>query len=67
MKEKLLRDFLMLWSTVDPIGTLALFAGLTAGRDTAARRTIAVRATVYALAILLGAIVARQSSCASWG
>lgn len=67
MKEKLLRDLLMLWSTVDPIGTLALFASLTAGRDPGVRRTIALRATLYALAILVGAIVLGQAILAGLG
>jgi multiple antibiotic resistance protein len=60
MREKLLRDFLMLWSTVDPIGTLALFAALTAGAGAAERRRTAIRATLYSLAILVGAIVLGQ-------
>jgi multiple antibiotic resistance protein len=67
MKEKLLRDFLMLWSTIDPVGTLALFASLTSGRDRADRRSIAVRATVYAFAILVGAIVLGQAILAGLG
>jgi multiple antibiotic resistance protein len=60
MREKLLRDFLMLWSTVDPIGTLALFAALTVGASAAERRRTAIRATLYSLAILVGAIVLGQ-------
>jgi multiple antibiotic resistance protein len=60
MTEKLLRDFLMLWSTIDPIGTLALFAALMAGADAAARRRTAIRATLYSLPILVGAIVLGQ-------
>jgi multiple antibiotic resistance protein len=58
--EKLLRDFLMLWSTIDPIGTLALFAALMGGADAAVRRRTAIRATLYSLAILVGAIVLGQ-------
>ncbi len=30
MIEKLIRDFMTIWTTIDPIGNLALFAGLTA-------------------------------------
>lgn len=67
MREKLLRDFLMLWSTVDPIGTLALFAGLTAGAGAAERRRTAIRATLYALAILVGAIVLGQAILSGLG
>ena len=67
MREKLLRDFLMLWSTVDPIGTLALFAGLTAGAGATERRRTAIRATLYALAILVGAIVLGQAILSGLG
>ena len=27
--DKLIKDFMFLWATIDPIGTLALFASLT--------------------------------------
>jgi multiple antibiotic resistance protein len=57
MAEKLLRDGLMLWATIDPIGTLALFASVTGGLDSAQRRRVATRATLVAGAILLLAIV----------
>ena len=30
MLEKLFRDFMLIWTTVDPIGNLAIFSGLTA-------------------------------------
>ncbi len=50
----------MLWSTIDPVGTLALFAALTPGLAAAQRRKIALRATLYSCAILLGSIVIGQ-------
>ncbi len=60
MLEKLIRDFVLIWTTVDPIGTLALFAGLTASLDRGQRRRVALRATLYAAMILVGAVVIGQ-------
>lgn len=51
--EKFLRDALMFWATVDPIGTLSIFAGLSAGLAARERRSIALRANVYATVILV--------------
>jgi small neutral amino acid transporter SnatA (MarC family) len=31
MLEKIIRDFMTIWTTIDPISNLALFAGLAAG------------------------------------
>ena len=50
----------MLWATIDPIGNLAIFLGVTAGLTVAQRRKIALKATLYGFAILLGAIVIGQ-------
>lgn len=58
--ERLLRDALMLFSTIDPVGTLALFAALTPGLAAVERRRIALRATLYSCAILIGSIVLGQ-------
>lgn len=60
MGEMLLRHFMMMWTTVDPIGNLAIFAGLTASLTVVERRKVALRATVYAAIILLVAVVAGQ-------
>ncbi|HSS44533.1 MAG TPA: MarC family protein [Thermoanaerobaculia bacterium] len=60
MMERLLRDALMLWSTIDPVGTLALFAALTPGLVAVERRRIALRATLYSGAILVGSMVIGQ-------
>src|SRR5438477_5020897 len=60
MLEKIIRDFVMIWTTVDPISTLALFAGLTASLTAAERRGIAQRATFYAAIILVVAVVIGQ-------
>lgn len=60
MLEKIFRDFMLIWTTVDPIGTLALFAGLTASLDPGARRLVAKRASIYAAVILVVSVVLGQ-------
>ena len=60
MLAKLFRDFMLIWTTVDPIGNLALFAGLTAALTRAERKRVARRATIYAAIILIGAVVLGQ-------
>ncbi len=60
MLGKLFRDFMLIWTTVDPIGNLALFAGLTASLTTAERRNVARRATTYAAIILVAAVALGQ-------
>jgi len=60
MLEKLFRDFTLIWTTIDPIGNLALFAGLTAALTREERRRVARRATTYAAVILVGAVVLGQ-------
>ena len=57
---KISKDFATIWTTIDPIGNLAIFAGLTAFLTRAERRRTALRATVYATVILVVAIVAGQ-------
>lgn len=60
MIEKLLQDALIIWATIDPIGTLAIFTAATAHLDSAARRRTAIRTVLYAGAVLIGAIVVGQ-------
>ena len=60
MGEMLLRHFMMMWTTVDPVGNLAIFAALTASLSRIERRKVALRATVYAAIILIVAVVAGQ-------
>lgn len=60
MLEKFLTDGLMLWATIDPIGTLALFAAVTAPLTPALRRKTAIKAILYSTAILIGSIVIGQ-------
>ncbi len=58
--DKLIQDALIIWATVDPIGTLAIFTALTARLDPVQRRRTAIRAVAYSAAVLLGAIVVGQ-------
>jgi multiple antibiotic resistance protein len=60
MLEKIIRDFMTIWTTVDPITNLALFASLTAAMHRSERRRIAWRASVYATIVLVVAVVVGQ-------
>ena len=55
MTHKIIRDFMMIWTTIDPIGNVALFAGLTAGLTRAQRHWTALRGVIYATIILVAA------------
>jgi multiple antibiotic resistance protein len=52
---KISKDFATLWTTIDPIGNVALFAGLTAGLTRAQRHWTALRGVIYATIILVAA------------
>lgn len=60
MIEKLTQDALILWATIDPIGTMALFAALTARLTPDERRRTAFKAIIYAALVLIGSIVIGQ-------
>lgn len=60
MLEKFIQDALIIWATIDPIGTMALFTALTAHLSPAARRRTAFKAILYAGAVLLASIVIGQ-------
>jgi len=60
MLDKILHDFLIIWATVDPIGTMALFVGLTASLPEKSRRKTAYRTIAYAALILIGAVAVGQ-------
>jgi len=57
---KISKDFATIWTTIDPIGNVAIFAGLTASLTRAERRRTALRACLYATIILVIAVVAGQ-------
>lgn len=50
----------MIWATIDPIGTMAIFAGLTADLTPEERRKTARRTILYAGGVLIGSIVVGQ-------
>ncbi len=58
--EKIVKDFFFLWATIDPIGTLALFASITASLPDKHRKQVALRSVVYSSLILIGAILIGQ-------
>ena len=60
MLEKIIRDFMTIWTTIDPISNLALFAGLTAAMHRTERRRIAWRASLHAAIVLVVAVVIGQ-------
>jgi multiple antibiotic resistance protein len=45
MMGKIIRDFMTIWTTIDPISNLALFASLTATMHRSEQRRIALRVT----------------------
>jgi len=57
---KICKDFATIWTTIDPIGSVAIFAGLTASLTAAERHRTARRAVLYATVILVVAVVAGQ-------
>jgi multiple antibiotic resistance protein len=59
---KICKDFATIWTTIDPIGNVAIFAGLTASLTRAERHRTALRAPLYAAVILVVAVVAGQIS-----
>jgi multiple antibiotic resistance protein len=52
---KISKDFATLWTTIDPIANVALFAGLTAALTRKERHLIALKAVIYATIILVAA------------
>ncbi|MCM3904068.1 MAG: MarC family protein [Pyrinomonadaceae bacterium] len=60
MSQKVIYDALMIWVTIEPVGSVLLFAAITSELSAAERRKIAVRATAYSAILLLGAIVVGQ-------
>jgi len=65
--EKFIQDALIIWATIDPIGTMALFTALTAHLSSEERRRTAFKAIIYAGAVLLGSIVIGQMILGAMG
>ena len=60
-------DFLIFLATIDPVGTLALFVGLTAGVSAQERTRVAFRAIGYSAVILLVFVLIGQVVLGSLG
>lgn len=65
MLNKIIHDALMIWVTIEPIGTVALFAALTSGLSPRERRKTATRAIAYSAIILLVSILIGQALLAA--
>ena len=65
--DKILNDFLIIWATIDPIGTMALFVGLTASLSARQRRITAYKTIIYATLILVGSIIIGQALLGAMG
>jgi len=57
---KISKDFATIWTTIDPIGNVAIFAGLTAALTRAERHRTALRASIYATVILVATMTVGQ-------
>jgi multiple antibiotic resistance protein len=57
---KISKDFATIWTTIDPIGNVALFVGLTALLTRKERHLTALRAVIYASIILVGCMTVGQ-------
>ncbi|MGI9534511.1 MAG: MarC family protein [Thermodesulfobacteriota bacterium] len=60
MVEQILKDFIMIFVTIDPIGTLSLFVPLTSGVDSKKRFEVAKRAVLFAGIILFAFLIVGQ-------
>tara|TARA_R110002096_G_scaffold98404_2_gene218994 strand:- start:69 stop:683 length:615 start_codon:yes stop_codon:yes gene_type:complete len=60
MLEKFVQDAIIIWATIDPIGTMAVFTAVTAHLSSEERRRTAFKTVIYAGAVLLGSIVVGQ-------
>src|SRR5947207_3621367 len=57
---KICKNCATIWTTIDPIGNVAILAGLTASFSRSERYPTALRATLYAAVILIIAVIAGQ-------
>ena len=60
MVEQIIKDFIMIFVTIDPIGTLSLFVPLTAGVPEEKRFDVAKRAVLFAGIILFAFLIVGQ-------
>ncbi len=51
--EDLIRQFVLLWAVIDPIGTIPVFIAVTVGLTKVEARAVAIRATIVAALVLI--------------
>jgi multiple antibiotic resistance protein len=57
---KISKDFATIWTTIDPIGNVAIFAGVTAALTRTERHRTALFGVIYATIILIGCMTVGQ-------
>lgn len=57
---RFLKDFAILFATIDPVGTVLVFVALTAGKSAVERRRIALRAVLFGGGILVAFMLLGQ-------
>ena len=60
MLEELIRDFVLIWTVVDPVGSIPVFIAVTSGLEGKIRRKVAIRAVAVSAGILLFFIIGGQ-------
>jgi multiple antibiotic resistance protein len=60
MPEKFITDFFILWATIDPIGTMALYTAITSELSPEQKKKTALKSMIYSAIVLLGALVLGQ-------
>jgi multiple antibiotic resistance protein len=60
MLEQIVQDHLMLFVTIDPVGTLAIFVMATAGMSLGECRRVAIRATICGGVVLFAFLIVGQ-------
>jgi multiple antibiotic resistance protein len=60
MLECIIRDFVFIWTVVDPVGSIPVFIAVTSGLEGKIRRKVAIRAVAVSAGILLFFIIGGQ-------
>jgi len=60
MLECIIRDFVFIWTVVDPVGSIPVFIAVTSGLESKSRRKVAIRAVAVSAGILLFFIIGGQ-------
>jgi len=51
--DELVKQFVLLWAVIDPIGTIPVFIAVTVGMSKSVARTVALKATLVAALVLM--------------